>query len=94
MKSIFKLYIFKLVVLSITMSFISFGANANKNKRLKDDCEALHDQITSNLSNYFLVFKYLKSTDTKEYYDSEIRRASDYLDKAHKQSNVYNAVCK
>ena len=30
MKSIFKLYIFKLVILSLAIIFISFGANANE----------------------------------------------------------------
>ena len=38
MKSIFKLYIFKLAILSLTMIFISFGANALTIEELYKQC--------------------------------------------------------
>jgi hypothetical protein len=82
----------KLLITTLTIICISFGALADK--RIEENCKQLHSEIKATLTNYFLVFKFLKSTDTKEYYDSEKRRASDYLDEAHKKSNIYNAVCK
>ena len=39
MKSIFKLYIFKLAILSLTMIFISFGASALTIEKLYKDCK-------------------------------------------------------
>ena len=43
MKSIFKLYIFKLVILSLTMIFISFGANAYSIKVMYEYCKPLQN---------------------------------------------------
>jgi hypothetical protein len=39
MKSIFKLYIFKLVILSLTMIFIIFGANASTTEQFFGYCK-------------------------------------------------------
>lgn len=43
MRSIFKLYIFKLVILSLTMIFISFGANAYSIKVMYGYCKPLQN---------------------------------------------------
>ena len=43
MKGIFKLYIFKLVILSLTMIFISFGASAYSIKTMYEYCKPLQN---------------------------------------------------
>ena len=46
MKGIFKLYIFKLIILSLTMIFISFGVIAEYNKKFsKTECELIFNTV-------------------------------------------------
>ena len=81
MKSIFKLYIFKLVILSLTMIFISFGANAKSNKFFKErDCDYLFYE-TSDLLN--------KSRETLTY-----AKKNELLNLAYKLGMLYQIYCK
>lgn len=81
MKSIFKLYIFKLVILSLAMIFISFGASA---KKLNYFTEELCDKLQFNSASYLVEWDEARSAMKKD----------ELLSAAHKLGMLYQVFCK
>jgi len=83
MKSIFKLYIFKLVILSVTMIFISFGASAEKLD--KDRCSKIYDNVVRGLD-------FIDNIDLLN--KNEREAAEIYRKIIAEWSTIYQAFCK
>jgi hypothetical protein len=78
----------KLLITTLTIIFISFGANSSDNEYFRD-CKKLKNNIEFNIYNYFANFEkenLRKEPDHKE-------RALNFLDLANKQANIYTAIC-